>query len=184
MQRLLTLSRTFITVSICLTKNKIWDFHSRRIYPILLHPNTRNLLLLLFYTTASLDFGRCPISELTTHSPRMVNNSTMHPRLTRRDVTMHMKCNHFISCYVMSYICTIRATCNIYKSRIIIFPTYNFHLSQFSCYYVKQVYINMIFTHNIMSSIFPTITHKIAQISDSYKTWHLLVPSRFVIELL
>ena len=36
-----------------------------------------------------------------THSPRMVNNSTIHPHSTRRDVTVHMKCNHVISCYVM-----------------------------------------------------------------------------------
>ena len=71
--------------------------------PILLHPNTCDLLLLLCYTTVSLDFGRCPISELTTHSPRMVNNSTMHPHQTRRDVIVHMKCNHAISCDVMLY---------------------------------------------------------------------------------
>ena len=37
-------------------------------------PNTRDFSLLLFHTTVSLDFGRCPISELTTHSPRMVND--------------------------------------------------------------------------------------------------------------
>ena len=70
------------------------------IYPILLHLNTRDLYLLLFYTTLSLDFGRGSLSELTTHSPRMVNNSTMHPRPTRRYVTMHMKCKYAISCYV------------------------------------------------------------------------------------
>ena len=52
------------------------------IYPILLHPNTQNLLLLLFYTTTGINFGRCPIYELTTNSPRMVNNSTMHPHPT------------------------------------------------------------------------------------------------------
>ena len=102
---LLTLSLTFITRYICLTKNKIWVFHLRgdRICPILFHPNTRDLLLLLFYTTVSLDFRRCPIFELTTHSPRMVNNNTMHPHPTRRDVTVHMKCMmqmHFPSCYM------------------------------------------------------------------------------------
>ena len=41
----------------------------------------------------------------------------------------------------------------------------------------------MIFTHNIMLFIFPTITHKMAKISDPYKRGHLLVPSRIVIEL-
>ena len=71
--------------------------------PILLHPNTRDLVLLLFYTTVSLDFGRCPISELTTHSPRVVNSSSMQPPPTQGDVTVHMKCNHAISCYVMPH---------------------------------------------------------------------------------
>ena len=123
-----TLSRTFIAGSICLTKNKIWVFHpwggiwvfhpwggggggGGGICPILLHPNTRELLLLLFYPTASLNFGRCPISELTTHLPRMVKNSTMHTHPTRRDVTVHMKCMmsmHFPSCYM--YICILHET--------------------------------------------------------------------------
>ena len=73
--RLPTLLRTYITGCICLTENKIWVFHPRGgICPILLHLNTLDLVLLLFYTTVSLSFGRCPISKLTTHSPRMVNN--------------------------------------------------------------------------------------------------------------
>ena len=65
--------------------------------------NTRDLYLLFFYTTVSLDFGRGPISELTTHSPRMVNNNIMHPHPTRCDVIVNMKCNHAISYYVMLY---------------------------------------------------------------------------------
>ena len=86
-----------------LLRIKFRSFTLGGICPILLHPNTRDLLLLLFYTTVSLDFGRCPIFELTTHSPRMVNNSTMHPHPTQRNVTVHMKCNRAISCYVMLY---------------------------------------------------------------------------------
>ena len=88
-----TLSRTFIAGYICLTKNKIWVFHPRGgggVCPILLHLNTRSLPLLLFYTIVSLDFGRCPIFELSTHSSRIVNNSTMHPHPTRRNVTVNM----------------------------------------------------------------------------------------------
>ena len=90
---------------------KIWVFHPRGggggggggggHQPHLATPKHSDLYLLLFYTTVSLDFGRGPISELTTHLQRMMNNSTMHPHLTRRNVTVHMKCNHDISCYVM-----------------------------------------------------------------------------------
>ena len=63
--RLSTLLLTFITRYICLTKNKIWVFHpdgggvGAGICSILLHPNTRNLLL-LFYAPVSLNFTRCP----------------------------------------------------------------------------------------------------------------------------
>ena len=75
-------------------------FHPRGlVVPFLLCPTH----IIYIYTTVSLDFGRCPISELTTHSPRMENNSTMNPHPTRRDVTVHMKCMmpmHFPSCYM------------------------------------------------------------------------------------
>ena len=51
--------------------------------PHLPTPNIRDLLLLLFYPTVSLDFGRCLISELTIHSSRMVNQPSLctHTRL-------------------------------------------------------------------------------------------------------
>ena len=135
--RLPTVSRTFIAGYIRLTKNKIWVFHpggggGGGIYPILLHPHTRDLVLLLFYTTVSLDFGRCPISELTTHSPRMVNNQyhAHTPDSTLCGRAYEMQSCNFMQCHGT---CTIRATCNIYKFRIIICPTYNFHLSKFPC---------------------------------------------------
>ena len=132
--RLPTLLRTYLVGCICLTKNKIWVISpwGRGICPILLHPNTHDLVLLLFYTTVSLDFRRCPISELTTHSPRMVNNQhhAHTPDSTQCDRAYEMQSCHFMWCHAT---CTIRATCNIYKFRIIIFPTYNFHLSKFIC---------------------------------------------------
>ena len=130
--RLSTLSRTYIVGRISLTENNFGSFSLGGIFPIFLHPNTRNLVLLLFYTTMSLDFGRCPISELTTHSPRMVNNQhhAHTPDSTRCDRLYEMQSYHFMRCHAT---CTIRATCNIYKFQIIIFPTYNFHLSKFLC---------------------------------------------------
>ena len=106
-----TLSRTYIVGRIGLIENKILVFHPEGGLPHLTSPKhtkfiiiilcIRNLYLLLLYTTVSLDFGRCPISELTIHSPRIMNNSTMHPHPTRCHVTVHMKCNHVISCYTM-----------------------------------------------------------------------------------
>ena len=114
--RLLTLLRTFIVGSICLTKNKIWVFHPKGgICPILLHPNTRDLYLLLFYTTVSLDFGRCPISELTPliHQEWRIINIMHIPDLTQcyRAYEMHL-CSFML--YHVS--CTIKATCNISKT--------------------------------------------------------------------
>ena len=122
-----TLSRTYIVGRISLTKNKIWVFHPvGESAPSCFTPNTRDLVLLLFYTIVSLDFGCCPISELTTHSPSMVNNQhhAHTPDLTQCDHAYEMQSCHFMICH---------ATCNIYKFWIIIFPTYNFHSSLFPC---------------------------------------------------
>ena len=102
-----TLSRTFIDGYIYLTKNKIWVFHlggggggGGEVCPILLHLNTCDLVLLLFYTTVSLDFGRCPIFELTTHSLRIVNNQhhAHIPDLTRCGRAYEMQLCHFMLC--------------------------------------------------------------------------------------
>ena len=56
-----------------------------------------------------------------------------HALTSLLDVMFHayeMQICHFMLCHAT---CIIRATCNIYKFRIIIFPIYNFHLSQFPC---------------------------------------------------
>ena len=68
------------------------------------------------------------------------------------------------------------ATCNIYKFRIIIFLTYNFHSSQFQCQYITQAHINMIFTHNNILFIFLTIHTKWSSLGP-IKIGHLSVPS-------
>ena len=105
--RLPTLSRTYIVRRICLTENKIWVVHLRRggSTPSCFTPNTRDLYL-LFYTTVSLNFGRCPIFDSM-----------------RCDRAYEMQSCHFMRCHAT---CTIRATCNISTFRIIIFLTYNF----------------------------------------------------------
>ena len=105
------------------------------------------------------DFGRCPIFELTTHSPRIVNNHYHAHTLdsTRCYCAYEMQLCHFMPYYVT---CIMRATCNISKSWIIIFSTYNFHSLYISCQYIKQAYINMIFTQTTGYLFFSTIPHK------------------------
>ena len=95
------------------------------VYRYLLHPFTH--ILFIPYNRES-HFGCCPIllssPSNTKHSvdltmssrhtsntntmsiyhgqtPNTVLTPTMHSHPTRRDVTVHMKCNHAISCYVM-----------------------------------------------------------------------------------
>ena len=119
--RLPTLSRTFIAEYICLTKNKIWVFHPGRDLPHLTSPkHTKFIIIILCIHESILDV--VPISELTTHSPRIVNNQyhVPTPDSTRCNRAYEMKSCHCMLCH---------ATCNIYKFRIIIFPTYNFHSS-------------------------------------------------------
>ena len=95
------------------------------VYPYWLHPFTH--VLFMSYNRES-HFGRCPIllsspsntkhsvdltmsSRLTSNTnkvsiyhgrtPNTILTPTMHSHPTRRDVTLHMKCDHVISCYVM-----------------------------------------------------------------------------------
>ena len=114
-----TLSRTYITGHICLIENKIWVFHTGVgvDLPHLASPNTRDLLLLLFscYTTISLNFGHCPISKLTTHSPRMVNNQYHAHRLVLMQCphAYEMQKCHFILSY---FTCKLITTYNIFNT--------------------------------------------------------------------
>ena len=49
------------------------------------------LIIISLYVLNNVSFiGRRPKYELITHSPRMVNNHTVHPHPTQRDVTVHM----------------------------------------------------------------------------------------------
>ena len=95
------------------------------VYPYLLNPFTH--VLFMPYNRES-HFGRYPVllnspsntkhsvdltmsSRLTSNTnkvsiyhgrtPNTILTPTMHSHPTRRDVTLHMKCSHVISCYVM-----------------------------------------------------------------------------------
>ena len=99
--------------------------HEGGVYPYLLHPFTH---VLFMPCNRESQFGCCLILlsspsntkhnvDLTMSSrhtsntntmsnyhgrtPNTVSTPTMHSRPTRRDVTVHMKCNHVISCYIM-----------------------------------------------------------------------------------
>ena len=65
-------------------------FHLRGLTaPFLLRPTHINYVS--FYDLNHESFiERCPKHELITHSPRMVNNQTVHSHPTRRDVLVHM----------------------------------------------------------------------------------------------
>ena len=70
--------------------------------------------------------GRHPKYELRTHSSTLMmdDHTYAHTPMSCDDHAYEMQSCHFMLCH---------ATCNIYKLRIIIFPTYYFHSSQFPC---------------------------------------------------
>ena len=101
-------------------------FHMRGLTaPFLLRPTHINYISLYDLNHESF-IGRRPKYELTTHSSTLIMHdyTHVHTPMSCNDRAYEMQSCHFMLCYV---------TCNIYKFRIIIFPTYNFHSSQFSC---------------------------------------------------
>ena len=101
-------------------------FHLRGLtIPFLLRPI--HIIYISFYVLNRETFiGRHPKYELTTHpSTLMMDDHThAHTSMSCDDRVYEMQSCHFMLCH---------ATCNIYKLKIIIFPTYNFHSSQFPC---------------------------------------------------
>ena len=90
------------------------DFHLRGLTaPFLLHPTHINYFSIYDLNHESF-IRRCSTHELITHSPRMVNNHTVHPHPTRRDVPVHMNAMMLI---------------HIFHSYTIIF-----HIIQTSCF--------------------------------------------------
>ena len=73
----LILSRTYIAENLCKPRIKFESFTLRGggggDLPHLAPPNTCIYIFFPCYAIVNLNFGRCPISEFTTHSQRMVN---------------------------------------------------------------------------------------------------------------
>ena len=92
---------------------------------ILLRPTHINYISLYALNHESF-IGKCPKYELTTHSSTLMmdDHTHAHTPMSCDDRAYEMQSCHFMLCH---------ATFNIYKFRIIIFPTYNLHSSQFSC---------------------------------------------------
>ena len=93
--------------------------------PLLLCPTHINYISLYDLNHKSF-IGRRPKYELTTHSSTLMmdDHAHAHTPMSCDDRAYEIQSCHFMLCH---------ATCNIYKFRIIIFPTYNFHSSQFPC---------------------------------------------------
>ena len=121
-----------------------WVLHPGGDLPHLAPPNT-HIFFSSCYATVSLDFGHCPILEFTTHSPRMVNN---HYYEHTPDSTRCYRAYEMQICHFMKYLCYMHHESYMqhFQIMIIIFSTYNFHSLYISCQYIKQAYINMIFT--------------------------------------
>ena len=119
--------------------NQSGFFTQGGIYPLLLCP-THVFFMLCNHET---HFGRCPITELTTHSPRMMNdhNHAHTPNTMRCPRAYAMQnVNACISCYMYSehYMEQFinRTSCQV--SWIIISKTYNLH--QFMLIYITHIY--------------------------------------------
>ena len=101
-------------------------FHLRGLtVSFLLRPTHINYISLYDLNHESF-IRRRPKYELTTHSSTLMmdDHTHAHTPMSCDDRAYEMQSCHFMLCH---------ATCNIYKFRIIIFPTYNFHSSQFTC---------------------------------------------------
>ena len=101
-------------------------FHLRGLTtPFLLRPTHINYISLYDLNHESF-IRRRPKYELATHSSTLMmdDHTHAHTPMSCDDRAYEMQSYHFMLCH---------ATCNIYKFRIIIFPTYNFHSSQFPC---------------------------------------------------
>ena len=138
-----TLFQPFLDCHRRLHLNQFGFFTQGGIYPFLLCP-THVFFMLCKHET---QFGRCPIIELTTHSPRMTNdyNYAHTPNTMRCPRAYAMQnANACISCYMHNehYMEQFinRTSCQV--PWIIISKTYNLHL--FMLIYITHIYQHVI----------------------------------------
>ena len=143
-----TLSRTFIVGCICLTKNTAF-FTRGGIYPFLLCP-THVLFILCNHET---HFGRCPITELTTHSLRMMNDHNhSHTPNTMQCPRAYTSCYMYKEHY-MKHLHSIFYTKYYGK----LYQTHDLH--PFMLIYLNT-HISTYFQHIQHVIQFPVITHQ------------------------
>ena len=120
------------------THTKLFGSHHGSLTPMLHAFPLRGLMTLFLLRLTHINYitlydlnhesfiGRHPKCELTTHSSTLMmdDHTHAHTPMSCDDHAFEMQSCNFMLCH---------ATCNIYKLRIIIFPTYNFHSSQFPC---------------------------------------------------
>ena len=152
-----TISRTFIAGCICLTKN-IGFFTRWGIYIFFLCP-THVFFMLCNHGT---HFGRCPFIELTTHSPRMMNdyNHAHTPDSMRCTHAYAMQnANACISCYMYNehYMEQFINCTSCQVPWIIISNAHNLHL--FMLIYLNT-HKSTYFQHIQHAIQFPAITHQ------------------------
>ena len=133
-------NKTFrLTPRVSYTHTELFESHRGSLTPMFQAFHLRGLttpfflrltilfILISFYVFNRETFIGCrPKYELTTHSSTLMMDDYTHAHtpMPCNDRAYEKQSCHFMLCH---------ATCNIYKFRIIIFPTYNFHSSQFPC---------------------------------------------------
>ena len=132
-------NRTFRLMSrVSYTYKELFESHRRSLTPMFQAFHLRGLMAPFLLRLTHINYislydlnhksfiRRRPKYELTTHSSTLMMNDHTHAHtpMSCDDRGYEMQSCHFMLCH---------ATCNIYKFRIIIFPTYNFHSSQFPC---------------------------------------------------
>ena len=120
-----TLSRTFIAIYICITKN-IRFFHPRGYLSLLAIPNTRIFHFLFLLCNRETHFGRCPILlSLPSNTKHSVDLPCTHdiPSNTKHSVDLRTMHSHPFN--VMSpCICNTRCHCMLYHVTCIMNATW------------------------------------------------------------